>query len=133
MCLATIPPGQQWTVLILCVVLVVEAYIDLTQLKVPNRITLPTILAGWLYATISGVINGSDVTVYLPLLNVDLFHLSGWLGGAVEGLLASVGLTFWWPSWVLVGLWMIRGMGGGDVKLQVGFAAWMAASYGWDK
>jgi len=114
------------------VVLIVEAYIDLTRLKVPNRLTLPTILAGWLYATIAGAVNGADVTVYLPFLNVDLFHLSGALGGALDGLWSSLGLTFYWPTWVLFVMWRINGMGAGDVKMHMGFGAWMAAIYGWE-
>jgi prepilin peptidase CpaA len=132
MCLATIPAGQQWIVVLVSVVFLVEAYIDLTQLKVPNRITLPTILTGWLYATVMGAVNGADITVYLPVVNVDLFNLSGAVGGAVEGLWSSLGLTFYWPTWVLFGMWAIHGMGAGDVKMHMGFGAWMAAIYGWD-
>lgn len=117
---------------VLAIVMIVMAWIDLTQLKVPNRLTFPTILTGWLYALIKGAYLGSDVTLYLPVINLDLFQLTGTAGGMIEGLWTSLGLTFYWPTLVLLVMYSVGGMGAGDVKMHMGFAAWIAAIYGWD-
>jgi len=130
--LAAISQHQLWPVLVLSIVLLVEAWIDLTRLKVPNKITYPTIFIGWLYALVEGARQGADVTVYLPGLGADLFDLHGATGGAVQGLWSSVGLTFYWPTWVLLAMYAIGGMGAGDVKMHMGFGAWVAAIYGWE-
>ena len=42
--------GQHWEIWLLSTILVVAAVIDGWQLRVPNWITLPLIVSGWVYS-----------------------------------------------------------------------------------
>lgn len=86
-----------WPVWIVTVTLVVAAYIDGKQLKVPNLITYPMIISGWVYS-------------------VAFFGWEG-LGWSLIGTL--VGLALLMPAYA------IGGMGAGDVKLLAGVGAWV--------
>jgi len=77
--------------------LVVAAVIDGLKLKVPNWITFPMVLSGWLYSVFAFGLEG----LWLSLL------------GTVVGLL------------LLLPAYAIGGMGAGDVKLLAGVGAWM--------
>ena len=90
---------QNWHVRFLCVVLVVAAYIDGKQLRVPNWLTYPLVLSGLVFNT---WVNG----------------FSG-LGDALLG--TAVGLL------CLLPLYAVGGMGAGDVKLMAGLGAWLGA------
>lgn len=86
-----------WHIKLVCLVLVVAAYIDGKQLRVPNWITFPMVLAGLTYNAWEG----------------------GW-SGLGEGLLGMVvGLG------CLLPLYCVGGMGAGDVKLMAGIGAWL--------
>lgn len=126
---------DQWIALgILCVVLIVEAWIDFRQLKVPNKITLPMIVAGWLYATLRGFFapaGTGPVEMYLWPFGPDFTLPSGW-ADAASGLWSSFKLTIL-PALPLFVLWTLGGMGAGDVKMQMGFGAWLVPIYGYDK
>ncbi|HMP02550.1 MAG TPA: A24 family peptidase [Gemmatales bacterium] len=126
---------DQWVGLgILCTVLIVEAWIDLRQLRVPNKITLPMIVAGWLYALSRGFLaptSTGPVEMFLWPFGPDFTLASGW-ADAAYGLWCSVKLTFL-PALPLFLLWRIGGMGAGDVKMQMGFGAWLVPLYGYDK
>jgi prepilin peptidase CpaA len=92
--------AENWPIWFVSVTLVVAAVIDGLQLKVPNWITLPMILSGWIYSA-----------VFSPY--------AGW-----EGLMFSlcgtvVGLALLLPAYA------IGGMGAGDVKLLAGVGAWV--------
>ena len=76
--------------------LVVAAVIDGWKLQVPNWITFPLILSGWVYST-----------VYF-----------GWAGLGWSLLGTVVGLGLLLPAYA------IGGMGAGDVKLLAGVGAW---------
>lgn len=89
-----------WPIWLLSSVLVVAAVIDGRQLKVPNWLTYPLILSGWLYSVI-------------------FFGLDG-LGWSLAG--TAVGLALLLPAY------SIGGMGAGDVKLLAGVGAWIYAS-----
>jgi len=101
MCLASIlhalsHNGHVWLV---SVVLVVAAVIDGWKLKVPNWITFPMIVSGWIF---SGV-------------------LFGWVGLGWSLCGTATGLA------LLLPLYAIGGMGAGDVKLLAGVGAWVWA------
>jgi prepilin peptidase CpaA len=86
-----------WPIWIVTITLIVAAYIDGKKLKVPNLITYPMILSGWVYS----------------------FSMFGWegLGWSLVGTL--VGLALLLPAYA------IGGMGAGDVKLLAGVGAWV--------
>jgi prepilin peptidase CpaA len=92
--------AENWPVWLLSTVLVVAAVIDGWKLKVPNWITFPLIISGWIYSTI----------------------YFGWPGLAwsLAGTLVGLGL--------LAPAYAIGGMGAGDVKLLGGVGAWMWAT-----
>jgi prepilin peptidase CpaA len=88
---------ENWPVWLLSAVLIVAAVIDGWKLKVPNWITFPLILGGWIYST-----------AYF-----------GWEGLCWSLLGTIVGLVLLLPAYA------IGGMGAGDVKLLAGVGAWM--------
>src|SRR5215470_16749415 len=95
----------------ICVAMIVAAVIDGWKLKVPNWLTFPLVLSGWA---------------------LGLLHDLGWVESAVTGTggigasLAGTALGFA----LLFPVYAIGGMGGGDVKMQMGFGAWIGAYYG---
>lgn len=89
-----------WPVWLVAVTLVVAAVIDGWLLKVPNWLTFPMIISGWIFCTVTG----------------------GW-SGLGESLLGTlVGLA------CLLPLYAIGGMGSGDVKLLAGVGAWLGVA-----
>jgi prepilin peptidase CpaA len=92
---------NHWPVWVVTVTLVVAAVIDGWMLKVPNWITFPMILAGWLYSA-------TCVAGY------------PWWEGLLYSLIGTVvGLALLLPAYA------IGGMGAGDVKLLAGVGAWV--------
>jgi len=88
---------ENWHVRLVAVVLVIAAWIDGRELRVPNWITYPMVLAGLIYSTSVG----------------------GW-GGLGDGIIGmSAGLL------CLLPLYAVGGMGAGDVKLMAGVGAWL--------
>jgi len=94
---------ENWHVKLVAIVLIVAAWIDGKELRVPNWITFPMILSGLIYSTCVG----------------------GWmgLGGGLWGM--TVGLL------TLLPLYAVGGMGAGDVKLMAGIGAWLGAMVTW--
>src|SRR3972149_6822378 len=78
-------------------ILIVAAIIDGWKLKVPNWITFPFIISGWIYST----------------------AFFGWEGFAWSIVGTCVGLLLLLPAYA------IAGMGAGDVKLLAGVGAWI--------
>ena len=92
--------AENWPTWLLSAVLIVAAVIDGWRLRVPNWITFPLVIGGWIYST-----------AYF-----------GWegLGWSVMGRI--VGLVLLLPAYA------IGGMGAGDVKLLAGVGAWVWAT-----
>ncbi len=88
---------HHWRIWVVTITLIVAAVIDGYKLKVPNWLTFPFVITGWIVST-----------VYF-----------GW-GGLGESLAGTaVGLALLLPAY------MIGGMGAGDVKLLAGVGAWV--------
>ncbi|HEY7308636.1 MAG TPA: A24 family peptidase [Gemmataceae bacterium] len=100
---------HHWPLAFICVAMIVAAVIDGWKLKVPNWLTFPLILSGW----------GLGI-----LHNCGLLESTG-SGGIGASLIATaLGFILLFP------LYAIGGMGAGDVKMQMGFGAWVGAFYG---
>ncbi|MEM9410227.1 MAG: A24 family peptidase [Planctomycetota bacterium] len=94
---------DNWPYWVVTVFVVVAAYIDGKELKVPNKLTFPMIFAGWIYSMISYGMAGEGWYVGL-----------GWsLAGTVVGLMT------------LLPAYAIGGMGAGDVKMMAAIGAWV--------
>lgn len=101
---------NSWVLSFICVSMIVAAVIDGWKLKVPNWLTFPLIFGGW--------------TLGL-LHDWSLLGLETGTGGFWASL-AGTGLG----CLLLLPVYAIGGMGGGDVKMQMGFGAWVGAYYG---
>ena len=95
---AVLVPAVSWVV---CVFVVVAAIIDGVALKVPNWLTFPMIILGW----VAGAC------------------FFGWWGLVASLIGTGIGLL------LLLPLYAIGGMGAGDVKLLAGVGAWMGVQH----
>ncbi len=100
---------NDWPLVFICAAMVVAAAIDGWKLKVPNWLTFPLIVSGWLFALVH-----------------DLGLLGGTGVGGIGASLAGTALGFA----LLAPLYAVGGMGAGDVKMQMGFGSWVGAVYG---
>jgi prepilin peptidase CpaA len=100
---------NHWPLWFVCVAMIVAAVIDGWKLKVPNWLTFPLVLSGWA----------------LGLLH-DLGLLEATGQGGFGASLATTALGFV----LLFPVYAIGGMGAGDVKMQMGFGAWIGSFYG---
>lgn len=98
-----------WPLWFVCLAMVVAAVIDGWKLKVPNWLTFPLILSGWLLGL---------------LHNFGLLEATG--QGGIGAALAGTALGFA----LLLPVYAIGGMGAGDVKMQMGFGSWVGAIFG---
>jgi prepilin peptidase CpaA len=92
--------AENWPIWFVSATLVVAAVIDGLKLKVPNWITFPMILSGWIYSAAFSPFAGFEGLMY---------SLIG----------TAVGLALLLPAYA------IGGMGAGDVKLMAGVGAWV--------
>jgi prepilin peptidase CpaA len=99
--------ASNWPVWTVTVLLILAAVIDGFELKVPNWITFPMIIAGWIYSV---AFAGS-------------FELTWYQGLGYSLLGTAVGLGLLLPAYA------IGGMGAGDVKLLAGVGAWMHSTH----
>jgi prepilin peptidase CpaA len=104
------PDGTNFgPLVVICAGMVLAAFIDGWALKVPNWVTLPLVLSGWML----GLLHDAGVPVDSG---------TGGFGMAVAGTFLGFAL--------LLPMLLIRGVGEGDVKMQMGFGAWVAAYFG---
>lgn len=94
---------------VVCVGMILAAFIDGWALKVPNWVTLPLVLSGWALGLAHD-------------LGIAVDSGTGGLGFAVLGTFLGFAL--------LAPMLMIGGVGQGDVKMQMGFGAWVGAYFG---
>ena len=90
-------------ILFVCVTMIIASGIDGWKLKVPNWLTFPFVISGWLYCFVS----------------------HGFVGLGMSLLGTAVGLG------LLLLPYIIGGMGAGDVKLFAGVGAWMGPQFTW--
>jgi prepilin peptidase CpaA len=100
---------SHWPLTFTCAAMIVAAVIDGWKLKVPNWLTFPLVLSGW----------GLGLAHSLGLL-----ESTG--SGGIGASLAATALGFL----LLFPLYAVGGMGAGDVKMQMGFGAWIGSFYG---
>lgn len=94
---------------VVCFGMILAAFIDGWALKVPNWVTLPLVLSGWML----GLCHDFGLAV----------------DSGTGGFWMSVGGTFFGFA-LLLPMLAIRGVGEGDVKMQMGFGAWAGAFFG---
>lgn len=102
---------ENWPVLFICLAMIASAVIDWWKFKVPNWLTFPVILGGWLLGLLHNLGLQPDAGV-------------GGIGSSLAGTAMGFAL--------LVPFYAIGGMGAGDVKMSMGFGSWMGAFYGLD-
>lgn len=95
--------ADNWPYWVVTLFVIVAAYIDGKELRVPNKITYPMIIAGWIYSMIAYGMTGQGA-------------MTG-LGWSLAG--TAVGLATLLPAY------SIGGMGAGDVKMMAGIGAWV--------
>jgi prepilin peptidase CpaA len=100
-----------WPLSFICAAMIVAAVIDGWKLKVPNWLTFPLVLGGWTL----GILHNFDLIASTGV---------GGFGASFAGTMFGFALLF--P------VYAIGGMGGGDVKMQMGFGAWIGAFYGFE-
>lgn len=109
-------------VALLCLGMIVAAVIDGWKFKVPNWLTLPLVLSGWAIGLLH------DFGVACGPGPIDAAYREGLaaLGGGFSAslLCTAIGFGMLFPAL------FIGGMGQGDVKMQMGFGAWVGALYG---
>jgi prepilin peptidase CpaA len=98
---------ENWPVLVICAGMLAAAIIDWWKFKVPNKLTFPLILSGWLLGLANDLGLGAG---------------EGGIGAALVGTFLGFLL--------LLPIYSVGGMGAGDVKMTMGFGAWIGAFYG---
>jgi prepilin peptidase CpaA len=101
---------NHWPLWFISLAMIVAAVIDGWKLKVPNWLTFPLVLSGWA----------------LGLLHTFGLFTDATGVGDVWASLAGTALGFV----LLIPVYAVGGMGAGDVKMQMGFGAWIGAFYG---
>ena len=103
---------ENWPVVAICIGMIAAAVIDWWKFKVPNKLTFPLIVAGWLLGL---AINFGWVNAYLGE--------GGGFGPAFAGTFLGLAL--------ILPIYVIGGMGAGDCKMTMGFGSWVGAFFGY--
>jgi len=100
-----------WPLWFICIAMIASAVIDWWMFKVPNWLTFPVIISGWVFGLIHS--------------------LGGYLatGDGNGGVGDSLAGTAWGFA-LLLPIYAIGGMGAGDVKMTMGFGSWLGAFFG---
>jgi prepilin peptidase CpaA len=108
---AIVAPGSAnlAPVVVISIGMLLAAFIDAWKFKVPNWLTLSLVLSGWML----GILHDCGVAV------------DAGSGGFLYSLFGTVVGFF-----LLFPVLAIGGMGQGDVKMQMGFGAWLGAFFG---
>jgi prepilin peptidase CpaA len=96
----------------------VALYNDLTRAVVPKTVTLTTLGLGLLFNVVRGALQGAE--------GCSLWVLpegNAWLGAADALVFAVGGAVVGFLMFFV--LWIVRGCGGGDVKLMTAVGAWV--------
>ncbi len=100
-----------WPLWFICAAMIAAAVIDWAIFKVPNWLTFPIIISGWIFGVAHNfgwhIVAGDGV---------------GGIGAALVGTAVGFGL--------LLPMYAIGGMGAGDVKMTMGFGSWAGAFFG---
>jgi len=93
--------------------MIASAVIDWWKFKVPNWLTFPIVISGWIMGLLHnfGVQLGGDAG-------------AGGIGASLAGTFLGFAL--------LLPMYAIGGMGAGDVKMTMGFGSWAGAFFGLD-
>ncbi len=102
---------ENWPLWFICLAMIASAVIDWWIFKVPNWLTFPVIISGWI----------------LGLIHTCGGHLV--LGDGDGGIGDSLAGTAWGLA-LLLPFYAIGGMGAGDVKMTMGFGSWLGAFFG---
>jgi len=98
--------ADNWVYWAVSIFAIIAAYIDGKELRVPNKLTFPMIIAGWMWSSIHYGMTGE-----------------GWYIGLMWSLAGTaVGLATLLPAYT------IGGMGAGDVKMMAAIGAWVHCS-----
>jgi len=100
---------ENWPLLFICIAMVAAAVVDGWKLKVPNWLTFPLVISGWLFG---------------------LCHNLGWLPGTGFGGIGGSLIGTAVGCALLLPIYAMGYMGAGDVKMQMGFGAWVGAFFG---
>ena len=98
--------AANWPIWFVTIALIVAAVIDGFELKVPNWLTYPMIISGWVFSA----------------LFADAMPWYQGLGWSLLG--SAVGLLL-----LLIPAYVVGGMGAGDVKLLAGVGAWIHTTH----
>ena len=106
--------GNLGPMIVLAFGMVLAAAIDGYAFKVPNWLTLSLVVSGWYI----GILHDLGVNI-VPGFSAEIS------GGFASALLCTaLGFILLFP------MLFIQGMGQGDVKMQMGFGAWIGAFFG---
>lgn len=105
-----------WPIHFICIGMIAAAIIDWWKFKVPNKLTFPLIISGWLLGLANNFGLGAGFAPSHDII--------GGLGSALAG--TFLGLL------LLLPIYAIGGMGAGDVKMTMGFGSWIGAFFGMD-
>jgi prepilin peptidase CpaA len=104
---------KHWPLILMSIGLIAGAVIDWWKFKVPNRLTFPLVVSGWLVGILFLFVSSPSTR---PVDD--------------SNRLAATLIGTFWACGLLIWVYAIGGMGAGDVKLLMGAGAWLGAYYG---